>query len=347
MSLIRTEAAFGSRIVLTHADSPIGRRLVKSLYHDPSVERIVALGPGPPPSVFDRFLSSDERRLTYSRIDLARHRSMATFFNSSLFKEARIDSMLYVPAHGWPTASVSPLAGGLASQTAEARLVLKYALELRNLEHLICLGSALVYRLSPGNSNLFTESSELDLAPDTAAEIRCWVNADMIFQGEFQNPGLRVVLLRLPSVVGTGGKVYFNPILAGILKSRIRSMGFDPICALVSDKDVVRAMQLALHSTARGAFNIAGFETVPLSVFARWIGEPSIPIPSALISLASRLSSFVGRTPAGTSAATPHLHYGFTLDTQRARLELGFEPGYRIAPGPLVDGRFQLETAPI
>ena len=347
MSLIRTEAAFGSRIVLTHADSPIGRRLVKSLYHDPSVERIVALGPGPPPSVFDRFLSSDERRLTYSRIDLARHRSMATFFNSSLLKEARIDSMLYVPAHGWPTASVPPLAGGLASQTAEARLVLKHALELRSLENLICLGSALVYRLSPGNSNLFTESSELDLAPDTPPEIRCWVNADMIFQGEFQNPGLRVVLLRLPSVVGTGGKVYFNPMLAGILKSRIRSMGFDPICALVSDKDVVRAMQLALHSTARGVFNIAGFETVPLSVFGRWIGEPSVPLPRPLISLASRMSSFVGRAPAPTSTSSPHLHYGFTLDTQRARLELGFEPGYRIAPGPMVDGRFQLEAAPV
>lgn len=347
MSSIRTEAAYGCRIAVTHADSPIGRRLVKSLYHDPSVERIVALGPGPPPSVFDRFLSSDERRLTYSRIDLARHRSMATYFNSSLVKEARIDSLIYVPAHGWPTTSVPPLAGGLTSQTAEARLVLKHAIELRDLNNLICLGSALVYRLSPGNANLFTESSELDLAPDTLPEIRCWVNADMIFQGEFQNPGLRVVLLRLPSVVGTGSEVYFNPILAATLKSRIRSMGFDPICALVSEKDVVRAIQLALHGTARGVFNIAGFETVPLSVFAKWTGEPSVPIPSGLIPLASRLSSFMSGRASATSATTPHLNYGFTLDTERARLELGFEPGYRIAPGPMVDGRFQLESAPI
>lgn len=347
MTLIRNEPEFGSRIALTHADSPIGRRLVKSLYHDPRIERIVALGPGPPPSVFDRFLSSDERRLTYSRIDLARHRSMATFFNSSLVKEARIDSLLYVPAHGWPTTQEQPLAGGLASQTAEARLVLKHALELRDLSTLICLGSALVYRLSPGNSNLFNESSELDLAPDASPEVRCWVNADMIFQGEFQNPGLRVVLLRLPSVVGTGGKVYFNPVMATALNSRIRSMGFDPICALVSDKDVVRAMQLALHGNARGAFNIAGFETVPLSVFAEWTGEPSVPVPASLISWASRLATFVGAAPPAAATANPHLHYGFTLDTQRAARELGFEPGYRIAPGPVVEGRFRLESAPI
>jgi nucleoside-diphosphate-sugar epimerase len=297
--------------------------------------------------VFDRFLSSDERRLTYARIDLARHRSMATFFNSSLVKEARIDSLLYVPAHGWPTTRVPPLAGGLASQTAEARLVLKHALELRDLKNLICLGSALVYRLSAGNSSLFTESSELDMAPDTPPEIRCWVNADMIFQGEFQNPGLRVVLLRVPSVVGTGGKIYFNPVLATTLASGIRSMGFDPICALVSDKDVVRAMQLALHGTARGVFNIAGFETVPLSVFAKWTGEPSLPLPGALIPLASRLSKFMGLTETEASSVSAHLHYGFTLDTQRARRELGFEPGYRIAPGPVVNGRFELESAPV
>ncbi len=347
MTSTRSEAVPGRRVALTHADSPIGHRLVKSLYHDPSIERIVALGPGPEPRDFNRFSSADECRLTYSRVDHARQRSMSTFFNSSLLREARIDSLIYIPAHAAPTPSDPPLAGELASQTAEAQLVLQHLLEMRGLDNLICLGSALVYRLSPGNSNLFTESSELDLAPDTSPEIRCWINSDMLFQREFHNPALRVVLLRVPTVVGTDGTLYFNSILARSLNSRFRPMGFDPICALVSDKDVVRAIQLALRGTARGVFNIAGFETVPLSLLARWTGVPGVPLPSALISLASRLSNILGGTQIAASAVAPHLRYGFTLDTHRARRELGFEPGYRIAPSPVEDGRIQLESAPV
>ena len=36
-----------TRILVTHADEPIGRRVVKNLYHDPDVEVIFALGSGP------------------------------------------------------------------------------------------------------------------------------------------------------------------------------------------------------------------------------------------------------------------------------------------------------------
>ncbi len=346
MTSIHFEAAHGKRVALTHADSPTGRRLAKSLAYDSNVERIVALGSGPPPSAFRRFLKSDDHRFTYSPVDLARHRSLATFFNSSLFEEARIDSLLYVPAHGWSSTLVPPLAGGVKSQTAEARLVLKHALDLRGLENLICLGSASVYRLVPGNVNLFTESSELDLAPDVAAEIRCWIDADMIFQSEFGNPDLRVALLRVPTVVGNGGEIFLNPLVATALSSRLRPMGFDPICALVSDKDVAHAMQLALRSTTRGAFNIAGFEAVPLSVLAQWTGRSSVPLPPGIITLASRLSSMAGGTGLPEGGGAAHLHYGFTLDTSRARRELGFEPGYRISPEPAADGRLQVDCTP-
>ena len=204
-----------------------------------------------------------------------------------------------------------------------------------------------VYRLVPGNANLFSESSELDLAPDATAEVRCWIDADMLFQSELQNPNLRVALLRVPTVVGTGGSVYFNPVLTTALGFHLRPMGFDPICALISDKDVVRAAQLALHSTARGVFNIAGFETVPLSVVANWTGRGSVALPSSFISLTSRISSLLGVGQSASGVDSPHLRYGFSLDTGRARSELGFEPGYRIAPGRAENGRRQLESAPV
>ena len=44
------------RVLVTHADEPIGRRIVKTLFHDPEVEGILAVGDGPSPRGFDRFL---------------------------------------------------------------------------------------------------------------------------------------------------------------------------------------------------------------------------------------------------------------------------------------------------
>ena len=73
-----------TRVLVTHADEPIGRRIVKTLYHDPEVSAVLALGNGPPPRAFDAFLGGPEPRLSYSRLDLAKHRPVSDFFHSSL-----------------------------------------------------------------------------------------------------------------------------------------------------------------------------------------------------------------------------------------------------------------------
>ena len=70
-------------ILVTHADAPIGRRLIKALYYDDRVDRILAVGAGPPPNAFDRFLASPDQRVAYARVDLARHRSMYDLFHST------------------------------------------------------------------------------------------------------------------------------------------------------------------------------------------------------------------------------------------------------------------------
>ena len=136
----------------------------------------------------------------------------------------------------------TPVASGLPLRTAEARLVVQHCLEVRSIRHLIALGSAYVYRLQPGNANRLRETSELDLDPAVAPELRSWIDCDMIFHGEVGADRLRVVLLRVPTVVASGGYVYLNPGLAGRAQLRFRPAGFDPMCALVADKDVARAV---------------------------------------------------------------------------------------------------------
>ena len=66
-----------TRALITHADEPIGRRIVKTLYHDPDIETILAVGDGPAPRSFDRFLAGTDPRMVYARVDLAKHRPVS------------------------------------------------------------------------------------------------------------------------------------------------------------------------------------------------------------------------------------------------------------------------------
>ena len=201
-------------VLVTHADEPLGRRVVKTLFHDDRIERIFALGGGAAPRGFDRFLAGSPPRVAYARIDLAKHRPMTDFFHSARFREAEIDTVVHVPSHGPSGALASrapgPLVSGVPSRTAEARLVLQHSLDTRSVTSLVVIGSAFVYRLAPGNANRLSETSELDLDPDVPTEIRSWIDCDMVFHAEVGNHRARVVLLRVPTVVGSGGFVYLN-----------------------------------------------------------------------------------------------------------------------------------------
>ena len=336
-----------TNILVTHADEPIGRRVVKNLCHDPDVEVIFALGSGPPPRKFDAYLAGSNPRVTYTRLDLAKHRPVHDLFHAAPFRAAEIDTVVYVPRHGAGASVAAPLLGGLFERTAESRLLLQNCLETRTIRNLVAIGSAFVYRLPPGNSNYLSEDSELNLDPDVMPEIRAWIDCDMIFHSEVHNDRLRVVLLRVPTVVAAGGYVYLHPSLAGRPGSRVRALGFDPICALVSDKDVARAVRAATKAPVSGIFNIAGSEAVPLSMLARWTGHTSIPLPGPLLSMVDATERALGiesRLGAGGGA---HLRYGFTLDTERAAAELGFRSQYRIGLARAGDGALRLETASI
>jgi UDP-glucose 4-epimerase len=334
-----------SNVLVTHADEPIGRRIVKLFFHDERVDRIFAVGEGPPPRAFDRFLAGADPRLRYARVDLAKHRPVADLFHSVALRESEIDTVVHVPRHGTPAAASAPIVAGLAERTAETRLVLQHCLESGTVRSLVAIGSAFVYRLPPGNANRLSEDSELDLDPDVPPEIRSWIDCDMILHGEVHNDRLRVVLLRVPTVVAAGGYVYLSPALGGRPGLRLRAMGFDPICALVSDKDVARAVQMACHAPSSGIYNIAGNEVVPLSVLARWTGRSTLPAPGPMVRWLAAGARLLGADTTRIAANT--LCFGFTLDTSRVERELGFRPTDRIGLARAGDGALRVETAAI
>jgi nucleoside-diphosphate-sugar epimerase len=329
-------------VLVTHADEPIGRRIVKTLYHDERVEQIFAVGSGPPPRAFDSFVSGPEQRVSYARLDLAKHRPVSDLFHSPRFRAAEIDTLVHVPRHSAVSSGNEPIVAGLPARTAETRLVLQYALEAPSVENLVVLGSAFVYRLPPGNANRLSEDSELNLDPNLPVEIRSWIDCDMLIHGEVHNDRLRVALLRVPTVVAEGGYLYLNPAFGAGSTRTLRSLGFDPLCALVSDKDVARAIRSAVQSNRSGIYNIAGAEAVPFSVLASWTHHSTLPVPGPVLSWLSLGAKLLGYEESPIQG--PHLRYGFTLDTERAVRELGFRPSSRIGLARAGDGRLQVET---
>lgn len=336
-----------ARVLVTHADEPIGRRTVKTLYHHEGAEAILAVGHGPPPRAFDRFVAGDDARVQYARVDLAKHRPVSDFFHSGRFRRAEIDTVVHIPRHGATAGDTAPIVSGLPERTAETRLLMQHCLEAQTVRNLVAIGSAFVYKLPPGNVNRLDETSELDLDPDVPGEIRSWIDCDMIFHGEVHNDRLRVVLLRLPTVVAEGGYVYLNPSLSGRPGPRLRILGFDPICALVSDKDVARAVRASIHASHSGIYNVAGAEALPHSLLARWTHRPSFPVPSPLAGWISAGARMLGNDITEIAGSSPHLRHGFTLDTRRAERELGFRASYRVGLARAGDGALRLETAPV
>ena len=124
-------------------------------------------------------------------------------------------------------------------------------------------------------------------------------------------------------------------------------MGYDPICALVCDKDVAAAARQALHARRSGVYNVAGHEALPLSLLSRWTGRWNLSVPGSLLGAASRLAQLVGSDSLASSLDGPLLRHGFTLDTTRAQRELDFRPGYRIGLVRAGNGELRIETAPM
>ena len=306
------------RVLVTHIDSPVGRRLAKALYHDPDVALVYGTGTGPSPS----FLDAYREKCAYQRIDLAKARHLTSFFRSERFARAQIDSVIHLPFVREQTGERIP--GNVPTLVSETRRLLDQCQKRKGIERFVYLSSAFVYRPEPGNVNVFSEDQLLGFEAEGDYEVRAWIDADLICQGELNDPKLKMTILRASTIVTEGGEFLQSPPLLG----GVPPLGFDPILSVVADRDVARALVLALHSDRPGIYNIAGREVFPCSQLRR---KPQklgpVPVPRVLSATFSFLAQSVGRS---RGRHRGFQRYGFVLNTRLAAEMLGFEPQYRI-----------------
>ncbi len=191
---------------------------------------------------------------------------------------------------------------------------------------LVVLSGANVYGPQPTNPQFLSEDAPL-LGAQHYGGMRDLVELDMLAQSFFwKHPNTETVVLRPCHIVGRVHNAASNYLR---LERPIMVMGFDPMMQLVHEKDVVRAIQLALRPGVRGIFNIRGPGEMPLSHLVRKAGgrPRSVPAPLARAALDQlwrlRLTSF-------PSQELDHLRYVCMVDDSRARTELGYEPAQSI-----------------
>ena len=304
------------RVLLTHLDSTVGRRLVKSLYHDPEVGLVLGVGTGPPPSFLDPYRD----KCFYERIDLAKARHLAHFVRSERFLRARLDSVIHLPFTSELDSEHIP--GNVPTLVSETRRLLEECRKQSAIERFVYLSTAFVYRAEPGSGNLVSENEALGFDPGGSPHVRSWIDADLICQGELKSPELEMTILRSATIVGDGGRFHLSPPL----ENPAAVLGYNPMLSVVADRDVARAIVLALHADRPGIYNVAGREVFPRSELRP---APSrigpLPVPRVV---AGTLALLASARRSGREGALDR--YGIVLDTARAQEELGFEPLYRI-----------------
>ncbi len=191
---------------------------------------------------------------------------------------------------------------------------------------LVVLSGANVYGPQASNPQFLTEDAPL-LGAQHFGGMRDLVELDMLAQSFFwKHPSTDTVILRPCHIVGRVRNAASNYLR---LERPVMIMGFDPMMQLVHEKDVVRAIQLALRPEVRGIFNIRGPGEMPIShLVCKAGGRPRVlPSPLARVAVDQlwrlRLSSF-------PSQELDHLRYVCMVDDSRAREELGYEPIYSI-----------------
>ena len=167
--------------------------------------------------------------------------------------------MIHLPFAGDAPGERVP--GGVPSLVSETRRLVEECVEKPAIERFVYLSSVFVYDPEPGNGNVVSEGQLLGFDGEGDARVRAWIDADLVCQGELHGSALRMTILRAATIVTEAGEFLNSPPLA----RRDLAVGYDPMLAVVSDRDVARALVLALHADRPGIYNIAGHEVFPRS----------------------------------------------------------------------------------
>lgn len=297
----RPQAIEEPAVLVTGIVGRLGKRLARALHRE---RRVIGVDRRP--------FEGKPKDIEHYEIDIRRTKTR------DVFRSNPIAAIVHLGVMHDPRASASE---HHTWNVAGFQKLLEWIAQYR-ISKLVVLSSSNVYGPRPDNPQFLTEEAPL-LGGASFSEIRDLIEVDMLAQSFFwKHPETETVILRPVHILGTVKNAPSNYLRLKVVPTLL---GFDPMVQVISEDDVVRAIQLALAPGVRGIFNLAGPEPAPLSHMLKVLGRPSLPIPhpiaNATIQRMWRL-----RVTSFPAPELDHIRYVCMVDDRRARDVLGYAP---------------------
>jgi UDP-glucose 4-epimerase len=309
------------RVLLLGATTPLGQVVARRLLDDPAVQKVLEAGIEP-------YVGTGTRD-DYHRVDLRRDRAVHDFIHGPAHR-AGIDTVIHLALHR-NAADEGPR---VHERNVEAtRRLLRACEETDGIRRFVFVSTTAVYAVRAGGSCLLDEDAALELDPAAPQWIRDRAEADLTVCSHIGTSPLSIAVLRIAEVLAPamGGQLW------DYVQSRVclRPLGFDPMINVISLEDAALAIVRAAQRDARGMFNIAGADTLPLSRLIARSGRRDIPVPGPLLAPLYRLRASTTGLEFRYDVNLRRFHFGNQVDDARARDLLGYRPAHPIAwPAP-------------
>jgi nucleoside-diphosphate-sugar epimerase len=287
-------------VVITGADSPLGRRVATLAADDPQVGAVVALAEGPVAGLPD---DVDVRRVDLDTDDVKPHLEGAA---------SVVHLATSVPAS--PTAPTCDV--------DRARRVFDAAGDAA-VPHLVVLSSATVYGAWPNNPVPLTEEATLRPNPGFAFAAERAEIERLASEWRGAHPGVVLTVLRPARTVGADHREWLVPALRP--GPAVPDTADEPPVQFLDIGDLAAAIDLGRSRRLDGAFNVAPDGSVPGDEVRSLTGAPpKVPLPERV---AGRLVRWgfrwgLGPTPPELVAYTLH---PWTIANDRLRAH-GWSP---------------------
>jgi UDP-glucose 4-epimerase len=142
-----------------------------------------------------------------------------------------------------------------------------------------------------------------------------------------ERPGVTVTVLRMAPILTPHGTNFISRILTS--RTIPVLLGYDPLVQFLHPADASQALKQVVDHEHPGVFNIASGGVLPLRTVIGLLGRLPVPIPATLAKRVSQVL-WMGQVIDVPPSFLNFLRYPCVLDTDKARVELGFEPEHDI-----------------
>lgn len=297
------------RVGVTGGESDLGKLVLPRLLDDPLVDELVVFDVARP--------SALPERARFVRLDLLRPGAEGEL--EAALKAARLDALLHLAfvnsrVHRASFAHELEVGGTLHLLAAAGAA---------GVTRLIVPSLTILYGARPGAPEYAREAQALH----PVQGIR-FVNDRLQVERQLSDfterfPRVEVLTLRFAPIVGPRSNNPFTRLVRTKVVPTV--LGFDPLWQVVHEDDAARALHLALHTRARGVFNVVGDGVAPVSSLLAAGGATPLPLPGPLLRAAIDGFEAFGLSTSPW-ALMDFFRYPWLADGRRAAAELHFLP---------------------